>query len=424
MLGASMLQSGHMLGNPEPQSPLAAPLRVLFYLGFAAFFFIFGYTLGEAPGRLGEAATESGDVVGQNGPTPEWVGDDVSFNMFWDVWSLIQKQYVDSPADDKDLFYGALQGLVWGLEDPYSTFFTPEMAESFNQQLDGTFYGIGAEIGLDESANIVVVAPIEGTPADVAGLRPEDRILAIDGVDTFGLTVNEAVEKIRGENGTPVTLSIGRAKQDPFDVQIVRDEIKIDSVTWEVRDDGIALISVNVFNEDTPGLFAQAVQDIQSKGVDEMILDLRNNPGGLLDGSTILAGYWIGDKVAVIEDTGEEKKDLRGRGVPVLAEMQTVVLVNGGSASAAEILAGALQDYAKATVIGEQTFGKGSVQEYHDLPDGSAVKITVARWLTPLGRSIDKEGIAPDEVVAYSLDDVHADTDPQLEAAVDFLSTH
>lgn len=418
-----MLQSPHMQSSPDPHSPLAAPLKVLFYAGFAAFFFVFGYTLGEAPGNLSVNPLASGSVEGKHGPTPEWVNDDVSFQMFWDVWSLIQNEYVDSPAADKDLFYGALQGLVWGLEDPYSTFFTPEMAEEFNQQLDNTFFGIGAEIGLDDEGNVVVVAPIKDTPADRAGLRPEDRILAINGEDTFGMSVTEAVDKIRGDQGTTVTLTLGRPDQEPFDVAIVRDEIKIDSVSWEVRDDGIAVISVNVFNDETPRLFARAVQEIQDQGSDELIVDLRNNPGGLLDASIVLAGYWIGDKVAVIEDTGEERTDLHGQGLPLLADTQTVVLVNGGSASASEILAGALQDYDKATVIGEQTFGKGSVQEYHELPDGSAVKITVARWLTPLGRSIDDEGIVPDQVVAYSLDETHADTDPQLEAAVDLLAT-
>lgn len=419
-----MLQFSHMFNPLDSKSPLEAPLKTLFYLGFATFFFVFGYTLGEAPGHLDTLVTEPGNVNSQHGPTPDWVSDDVSFNMFWDVWDLVQRQYVDHPAPDKDLFYGALQGLVWGLKDPYSTFFTPEMAASFNQQLDGTFFGIGAEIGLDDAANIVVVAPIAGTPADQAGLRPEDHILAIDGFETAGLSVNEAVEKIRGEKGTTVVLTVGRTKQEPFEVPIVRDEIKIDSVTWKVRDDGIGVISINVFNDDTPHLFAQAVQELQAQGTDELILDLRNNPGGLLNAATILAGYWVGDKVVVIEDNGEDKTDLKGEGVPVLADTQTVVLVNGGSASASEILAGALQDYGEAEVIGEQTFGKGSVQEYHDLPDGSAVKITVARWLTPLGRSIDKAGISPDEVVTYSLDDAHADTDPQLEAAVDFLTTH
>lgn len=412
-----------MLNSPDPESPLTTPLKVLFYAGFAAFFFVFGYTLGEAPGDLREGQAGEGSVEGVNGPVPEWLDDDVSFKMFWDVWSLIQSEYVDSPASEKDLFYGALQGLVWGLDDPYSTFFTPQLAEEFNQQLDNTFSGIGAEIGLDDAGNVVVVSPIKETPADRAGLRPEDRILAIDGVDTAGMSVNEAVEKIRGDKGTTVTLTLGRPGEDAFDVSIVRDEITIDSVSWEVRDDGIAVISVNVFNDETPRLFAQAVQEIQDQGSEELIVDLRNNPGGLLDGAIILAGYWLGDKVVVIEDTGEEKIDLQGQGIPLLAETQTVVLVNGGSASASEILAGALQDYDKATLIGEQTFGKGSVQEYHELPDGSAVKITVARWLTPLGRSIDEAGIVPDQVVTYSLDETHADTDPQLEAAVDFLAT-
>ncbi len=412
-----------MFRNVESKSPLETPLKVLVYLGCAALFFVFGYTLGETPDRQVSGAVVPGDVEGLQTPAPEWLDDDVNFKLFWTVWNLVQAEYVDSPALDKDLFYGALQGLVWGLEDPYSTFFTPQLAEDFNQQLENTFFGIGAEIGLDDAANVVVVSPLNDTPAARAGLRPADRILAIDGVDTLGMSVNEAVDKIRGDKGTTVTLTLGRPEQEPFEVPIVRDEIKIDSVTWSVRDDGIGLISVNVFNTDTPPLFAEAVREIQAKGVDELILDLRNNPGGLLDGSIILAGYWIGDKVAVIEDTGEDKIDIFGQGIPLLADTQTAILVNGGSASASEILAGALQDYAQATVIGEQTFGKGSVQEYHELPDGSALKITVARWLTPLGRSIDAEGIVPDQVVPYSLDAAHADTDPQLEAAVDFLAT-
>lgn len=413
-----------MLSSEESKSPLAAPLKALFYLGFAAFFFVFGYTLGEAPGSADTGAVKTGDVLGQNAPAPDWVDDDVNFKMFWDVWSMVQKQYVDSPVEDKDMFYGSLQGMVASLQDPYTTFFTPKMAEGFNQQLDGTFYGIGAEIGLDEVGNIVVVAPISGTPAEAAGLRPDDYILAIDDVETTGMTVNEAVAKIRGEKGTTVTLTIGRPEKEPIVVPIVRDEIKIDSVNWKVREDGVGVIGINVFNEETPRLFADAVQELQDKGVTELIVDLRNNPGGLLNAAIDLAGYWIGDKVVVIEDTGEDQTELKGMGVPLLGTTQTVVLVNGGSASASEILSGALQDYGKATLIGEQTFGKGSVQEYHDLPDGSAVKITVAHWLTPLGRSINKQGIAPDQVVTYSLDDVHADVDPQFQAALDYLQTH
>jgi carboxyl-terminal processing protease len=413
-----------MSTHRELKPPLAKPLKVIFFVGLATFFFIFGYTLGEAPGHLANTQATEGEVTGLDGPVPDWMDDDVSFSMFWDVWTMLQEDFVDSPASNKDLYYGALKGLVWGLKDPYTTFFDPEMAEEFNQQLDGTFYGIGAEIGLDDSGNVVVVTPLDGTPADKAGLLPEDYILKIDGTETAGMSVNEAVSKIRGDKGTTVTLTLGRPGQEPFDVAIVRNEIKIDSVKWEVRDDGVAVVNINVFNEDTTNLFAEAVQDIQDQQAEKLIIDVRNNPGGLLDSAIDLAGYWIGDKVAVIEDTGEDKIDLNASGLPVLSRLETVVLVNGGSASASEILAGALQDYNEATVIGEQSFGKGSVQEYHDLPDGSAVKITIARWLTPLGRSIDKEGIAPDQVVPYSSDDTqHVDTDNQLQAAIDFLQT-
>jgi carboxyl-terminal processing protease len=417
-----VLQSSHMFRFPPPDSPLAKPLKALAGAVLAGVFFVFGYTLGQEPGGLA-AVLGQGQVQGTHGQAPAWMSDDVDFEMFWDVWDLVKSQYVDQPTSDKDLFYGALEGLVWGLEDPYSTFFTPQLAEEFNQELSGKFFGIGAEIGLDEQGNIVVVAPLADTPADRAGILANDRILFIDDVDTFGMSVNEAVTKIRGDKGTTVTLTIGRAESEPFDVPIVRDEIRIDSVKWSVREDGIGMVSVTVFNEDTPPLFARAVQALQDQGVEKVIIDLRNNPGGLLDAAIILAGYWVGDDVVVIEDMGEDQQELLGQGLPLLADTETVVLVNGGSASASEILAGALQDYDRATIIGEQTFGKGSVQQYHDLPDGSAVKITVARWLTPLGRSIDKEGIVPDQEVIYSSDEAHADTDSQLQAAVDFLAT-
>lgn len=418
-----MLQSSRMLPILPPISARAKLFIGLISLGAAAVFFCVGYAVGQEPEGLSKLLG-FGQVQGTHEDTPAWLSADVDFEMFWDVWDLVKAQYVDQPISDKDLFYGALEGLVWGLDDPYSTFFTPQLAEEFNEQLSGKFFGIGAEIGLDDQGNIVVVAPLAETPADRAGVLAGDRILFIDDLDTFGMAVNEAVTKIRGAKGTTVVLTVGRPNQELLKIEIVRDEIRINSVKWSVRADGIGVINVSVFNEDTPPLFAQAVRELQDQGVDELIVDLRNNPGGLLDASIILAGYWVGDDVVVIEDTGEDQDELLGEGLPVLAEIETVVLVNGGSASASEILAGALQDYNEAEIIGEQTFGKGSVQEYHDLPDGSAVKITVARWLTPLGRSIDKEGIVPDQVVVYSPDEAHADSDSQLQAAVDFLAAH
>ncbi len=410
-----------MLVETGRRSPLAAPLKALFYVGFAAFFFVFGYTLGETPGSL--PIGNQGQVVGTKGEAPEWLPGDVDFDLFWEVWDLVRSEYVDQDITDKQLFYGALQGLLGGLDDPYSNFFTPRMAEEFSQELSGTFFGIGAEIGLDENGNVVVIAPLPETPADRAGILAGDRILLVDEQDTAGLTVNEAVQIIRGEKGTEVMLTISRGGGEPFKVPITRDEITIKSVTWELRDDGIGVITVSMFNEETAPLFRQASQELIRDGMTGLIVDLRNNPGGLLDSAIDLAGYWVGDDVVVIESTGDDRLDLHADGVPWFSEMKTVVLVNGGSASASEILAGALQDYDLAEVIGEQTFGKGSVQTYHELPEGSAVKITVAKWLTPLGRSIDQDGITPDTVVPLTEEDFNANKDPQLEAAINFLQT-
>jgi carboxyl-terminal processing protease len=356
------------------------------------------------------------------GALPPFALKDVDFNMFWDVWKLAKSQYVDQPVSDKDLFYGALDGMVFGLQDHYSTFFDPESAQAFNDELDGTFFGIGAQIGLDKDGFITVIAPLPGTPADKAGILAEDHILAIDTVDTTGMSVDEAVKKIRGEKGTSVKLVIlSKGAKTPKTVEITRDEISVKSVTWKMRDDGIAVITVTIFNEDTTKLFADAVTDIMKKNAQGLVVDLRNDPGGLLDSAINLAGYWMDGKTAVMEEVRGKRTETIARGNNLLSKMPTMVLVNGGSASASEILSGALQDYHFAGLVGEKTFGKGSVQEYHDLPDGSAVKITVARWLTPLGRSIDKEGIMPDTVVPFTVEDLHANRDPQLQKAIDLL---
>lgn len=410
-----------MVVEPGRRSPLAAPLKALFYVGFAAFFFVFGYTLGETPGA--PSWGKDGQVTGQREDAPEWLSGDVDFDLFWEVWDLVRSEYVEQDVPDKQLFYGALKGLLGGLEDPYSSFFTPRMAEEFSQELAGTFFGIGAEIGLDENGNIVVIAPLPDTPAERAGILAGDRILFVGNTDTTGLTVNEAVQLIRGEKGTEVVLTLSRDNSEPFEVPITRDEITIKSVTWELRDDGIGVITVSMFNDDTAALFREASQELIGDGMTSLIVDLRNNPGGLLDSAIDLAGYWVGDDVVVIESTGDDRLELKADGVPWFSETKTVVLVNGGSASASEILAGALQDYDLAEVIGEQTFGKGSVQTYHELSEGSAVKITVAKWLTPLGRSIDQDGITPDMVVSLTQEDFNANKDPQLEAAINFLQT-
>ncbi len=408
-----MLQSLRMSEAKELRSPLLAPLKAILALGVAAFFFVFGYTIGHTNDD------GSGAVIGKYQNPPVVSGADVDFDLFWDVWRLVEQQYVDQPVVDKDLFYGSLQGLLWGLGDPYSTFFTPEMAASFAQELEGSFFGIGAEIGLDDDGFVVVIAPLPETPADNAGLKPGDHIIMIDKVDTTGMSVNEAVDLIRGDKGTHVVLTIFReGLEEPFDVDIIRDEINVDSVISEIRDDGVVVITITMFNEDTVRLFDKAVKEVLNRGAKKLVLDLRNNPGGYLDAAINLAGYWIDNRTAVIEEVRGEQQAFLAQGDSRLAGLDTVVLVNGGSASASEILSGALQDYKLAHLIGEQTFGKGSVQEYHELPDGSAVKITVARWLTPLGRSIDELGITPDEIVAPS---ENAEEDSQFDAALRFL---
>ncbi len=403
------------------RSPVAAPIRAFGAIVMAVLCVSLGYTLGERQSAQARVPEGEGHVISQ-GLVPEDVSDDADFRTFWDVWKLVKSEYVDQPVSEKNLYYGSIAGMVASMNDPYSTYFTPEDAKSFNEQLSGSFFGIGAQLDIKDG-EIVVVAALPGTPADHAGLRLNDAIVAIDGISTDGMSVDEAVTHIRGAKGTTVSLSILRDDAaDAIIVPMVRDEITVDSVKYTMKDNHVANIEISMFNEDTSSLFAKAAENAIQDGATSIVLDLRNNPGGLLDSSIDLAGYWIPKGgTAVIEDVRGNKKPFLTSGSGSLKDIPTVVLVNGGSASASEILAGALQDAKEATVVGEQTFGKGSVQEYHSLPDGGAIKITVARWLTPLGRSIDKEGITPDEIVPFTLDDAHAKRDPQFDAAINIL---
>lgn len=413
-----MLLFSHMRFS---RSPLAAPVQAFGAILVAVVCVALGYTLGSHQSAQAVVPAGEGHVTNQ-GFIPPDVSDDADFATFWDVWRLVRSAYVDQPVSEKNLYYGSIGGMVASLNDPYSTYFTPEDAKAFDEQLAGSFFGIGAQLDMKDD-QIVVVAPLPGTPADRAGLRTNDIIATIDGTTTEGMSIDEAVSHIRGEKGTAVVLGILRdGATETQDFSIVRDEITVDSVTYAMKDDHVAVIAISMFNEDTSSLFAKAAENAVKDGATSIVLDLRNNPGGLLDSAIDLAGYWIPKGgTAVIEDVRGEKTEYPTSGSGSLKDIPTVVLVNGGSASAAEILAGALQDTHEATVIGEQTFGKGSVQEYHDLPDGGAVKITVARWLTPLGRSIDKQGIAPDDVVPLTIEDVHANHDTQFDAALDFL---
>ncbi len=327
---------------------------------------------------------------------------EVTFDQYWDVWRKVKEKYVGQPVDDVKLFYGSIEGMVNGLGDPYSAYFPPAAAEEFVKELSGAFEGVGMEVGMRKE-QIIVVAPIPGSPAEKAGLRPQDAIIKIDGKDTFGQSLSEAVSKIRGPKGTSVTLTVlPVGKQETKDVTIERTALTIPSVTWKKQDGNIAYIRIGYFNDKTSQEFDAAVRDIkrdltQPRGI---VLDLRSNPGGLLDQSVYIAGEWVGDKVVVRERAADgTTKDIRGTGTGVFANIPTVVLVDEGTASAAEIVSGALQDYTAAKLLGKKTFGKGSVQDVEPLPDGSALKLTIATWLTPNNREINGKGIEPDQTI-------------------------
>jgi carboxyl-terminal processing protease len=387
--------------------------------------FIGGVAVGELRSAEAERGTEVTQLVGVGGEQPGTVSREVDFGQFWDVWDLVLSRHVEQPVDEVEMFYGAIAGMVGSLEDPYSVYLDPHFAEMFESELAGTFEGIGAEIGIKQD-QLKIIAPLPNTPAERAGLKAGDAILAIDEVDTYNMSTDEAVRRIRGPKGEEVILLIGREGEEPQDVPIVRDTIKIESVRWRTEErDGarLAVIEIFHFNEATMPLFEEAIQRLVIENPDGLILDLRNNPGGFLDTAVDVAGEWVQQDVVVQEKFSDGSiRNYTSNGTARLADIPTVVLVNGGSASASEIVAGALQHYGKATVVGEPTFGKGSVQDYVEFDDGSALKLTIALWLTPAGQSIEKEGITPDQLVEMSVEDFNNDLDPQLDQAFELLN--
>lgn len=380
-----------------------------------------GLILGSRQGKIEAEKKFLGGIVEKKEELPEYLSKDVNFDLFWQVWNLVKKEYVRQPVADTKLFYGALSGIVEALEDPYSVFLDPQLTKNFQQELEGAFEGIGAEIGIKDK-HLTIIAPLPDTPAERAGLKAGDKILAIDGEETTNMALDYAVSIIRGPKGTEVTLTVWRDDwEKPQDIKIIRDRIEITSVKWEMRDE-VAYIEINHFNEDTSEKFNRALIELLSQNPKGLILDLRNNPGGFLDVAVDIGGEWIENNVVVIEQKQDGQKiEHKSSGLARLQNIKTVILINQGSASASEILAGALQDYNKAILVGQKTFGKGSVQNLEMLPDGSAVKITVAEWLTPKGRSIEREGIIPDEEVELTEEDYDAGRDPQLNKAVELL---
>ncbi|MFA5029239.1 MAG: S41 family peptidase [Patescibacteria group bacterium] len=369
-----------------------------------------------------QASSTPGQLKNAEGNLPEYLTKDVDFKLFWEVWNLVKDKYYDKNIPETQMFYGALAGIVASLKDPYSVFMTAQDTDQFTEELKGNFEGIGIEIGVRNNL-LTVMAPLPDTPASRAGLRAGDVILKIDKLDAASISLDKAVSLIRGKRGTEVALTITRHNfKEPKEIKIVREAITVKSIALEWKDD-VAYIKVRQFNDDTIPLFDQAIVEIyKKKNVKGVILDLRNDPGGYLQSAIDMAGEWTNGEVVVLEKMrdGSEIKHRSSRQAR-LTKYQTVVLVNGGSASGSEIVAGALQDLKKATIVGEKSFGKGSVQDLTNLSDGSSIKLTIAKWFTPSGRSIEEAGIEPDIKIELSDEDYNNNRDPQLDKALEML---
>jgi len=404
-------------------------IATIVVIGFTTGGFVAGYAVGRV-NRNGAAVTpaavtEDVHVINRTATSPA-SAKELDFQLFWDTWGLVQRDYLRQPVHDDHLLYGALEGLVASLGDPYSAFFNPDRARLLQQDLVGELEGIGAEIGIKEK-QLTVIAALLDTPAHVAGLVAGDIILAIGGTPTTDMTLEDAVARIRGPKGSSVTMTIRSPEaKESRDVSMVRAVIHVESVRARPmktpRGRAATILSIAHFNPDATTRVDEAIRDILARGDAGLIVDLRNDPGGFLESAIDIAGAWLERRVAVRERSNDGRVvEHTTTGLARLQTMPTVVLVNRGTASAAEILAGALQDYHLATIVGEQTFGKGTVQHLTTLRDGSAVKLTIAEWLTPAGRSIEHGGITPDVVVELKKEDRDANRDPQLDRALQLL---
>lgn len=361
----------------------------------------------------------------RNPKLPVDIPVEADFSLFWDVWRKIEDNYVGEINYQK-LIYGAAKGLASGLEDPYTVFYDPKESNVFKEDILGSFEGIGAELGMKDGF-LTVITPLEGTPAKKAGILPGDKIIKIEEVFGRDISLDQAIKMIRGPKGTKVKLTILRnGWNEPKEFEIVRDVINVPSIKIDFLEDNIAHLLIYQFNENTTYQFEKAAQKIISNGTKKIILDLRWNPGGILHKAYEIGGWFLErGSVILIERVGKEQiyeKEYKAKGNASFAKYDLVVLINQGTASAAEILAAALKENRPdVKLIGEKTFGKGSVQEALDIKGGSLLKITVAKWLTPKKKMIEKFGLEPDIEVKISEDDIKSGKDPQLEKAIEII---
>jgi len=377
-----------------------------------------GYQAGSAIPR--SITVEELSNIGQ----PENSEPKVDFSIFWEVWDELRSKHPDfDKADKQALIYGAVSGLTDALGDPNTIFFSPEDSQRFGEDISGHFTGIGVEVDMKDD-QLVIISPLAGSPGDLAGLLPGDIIVAIDGVPTSSLTLDEAVKKIRGSRGTTVVLTIrSNGYATNKDVSIVRQNIEVPSIDSELMEDNLLYVRIYNFSANTPMLFYADMAQYAFSDIDGVILDLRNNPGGFLDVGIDAAGWFVGkDKLVVTElFSSGEKQEFFSTGSGIFDEIPIVVLINKGSASASEILAGAIRYHRGAKLVGTQTFGKGTVQQLDYLSGGSSIKVTIANWLLPDGTLIEGLGITPDVVVEENEEDILDGKDTQLEKAIQTL---
>lgn len=409
-----------MLNFKELKSKINAGTILIAILAF-----VVGWQLGHKDVELKWAGYRS-TVTVENKEPPKNVN--IDFKLFWDTWDLVSRNYLDKRAiDPHKMFYGAISGMVAAIGDPYTVFLPPEQQKSSKEELNGSFEGVGIQLGFNKERRLVVVAPLSGTPAEQAGIKPEDLIIKIDDKDTTNMTLPEAVKLIRGPKGTEVLLTIFReGETDTRQVTLVRDTIVVKSVevSFEQTSSGkkVAHIKLSRFGERTQEEWGEAVERAVSESAQALVLDVRNNPGGFLEGAVFIASEFLESGDVVLQENAQgERASYKVNRQGKLTRIPMVVLINKGSASASEIVAGALQDRRKIKLIGEKTFGKGTIQEAQDLPGGTGVHITVAKWLTPNGRWVnDTDGLEPDIFVEAEKED--ATQDPQLDEALEILN--
>jgi len=371
----------------------------------------------------------------------------LNFETFWETWQILDKKFVkdkekeNDEITNQDKIWGAIQGLTSAFGDPYTVFLPPAESEMFESDIEGNFEGVGMEIGIKDN-QLIVIAPLKNTPAEKAGMQPKDKILEIDSKSTKNMDTTAAVRLIRGEKNTKVILLIEReGEETPFEVSIIRDVIDIPTIETEIKDsgtvskqsnikDGVFIIRLYSFTAVSPDLFREALRKfVLNQETNKLIIDLRGNPGGYLEAATDIASWFLPlGKIVVTEDYGgkETNKIHRSKGYDIFNDkLKLAILVNGGSASASEILAGALREHNKAILVGTKTFGKGSVQELIKITPETSLKVTVARWLTPNGNSFSHDGIEPDIEVVLTEDDVDyikEGGDPQIDKAIEALN--